>query len=175
MVHNEYGTQRVLLSSVKRNVLVGRLCLYCILLASFHVLLDSFQGFYKSAIIDALFGLIIFFAYMLSRWKYHKASKIFVLLSLNMLFIFFVSVLPQGIGTYLYYFPLIVASSALFEASEKSLRYFFNALPIGLLILLVMTDFDILKGVEFAAPADVKIFFAVNAFSSAGITIICVN
>ena len=175
MVQNEYGSQRVFLSSVKRNVLVGRLCLYCIILTSFHVLLDSFQGLYNSAVIDALFGLIIFFAYMLSRWKYHKASKIFVLLTLNILFIFFVSVLPRDIGTYLYYFPLIVASSALFEASEKSLRYFFNALPIGLLVLLILTDFDVLKGVQFPGPDNENVFFAVNAFSSAGITIICVN
>ncbi len=175
MIQDECGSQPVLLSSLKRNVLVARLCLYCVILASFHVLLDSFQGLYKSAIIDALFALIIFFAYMLSRWKYHKASKIFVLLSLNMLLIFFVSVLPRDIGIYLYYFPLIVASSALFEASERHLRYFFNTLPVGLLILLVMTDFDVLREVEFPGPANASVFFAVNAVSSAGITIICVN
>lgn len=175
MVQKNFGHERVLLSTVKRNVLVAKLCLFCAVLAFLHVVLDASQGLYGSAAVDLAFGLIIFFAYMLTRWKYHKASKIFVLTALNLLFGFFVSVLPYGIGIYLYYFPLIVASSALFEASEKSLRYFFNALPIALLTLLIVTDFDLLPGIAFESPLNADAFFAVNVFSTAAITIICVN
>src|SRR5690349_15497193 len=175
MVPNDNGQRGILLSTVKRNVLVAKLCMFCVILAGVHIILDASQGLYESAFIDLVFGLIIFVAYMLNRWRYHRASKIFVLLTVNILFAFFVSVLPKDVGIYLYYFPLIVASSALFESSEKSLRYLFNALPLIFLTLLVMNDFDLLPSLEFESPLYVDAFFAINAFSTAAVTIICVN
>jgi hypothetical protein len=175
MIPNKGEPARVLLSTIKRNVLVSKLCLFCIILALFHAVLDASQGLYESAAIDLLFGVVVFFAYLLGRWEYFKASKIFVLTALNVLFAFFVSVLPTEIGVYLYYFPLVVAASALFEASEKFLRYFFNALPMSLLALLVVMDFDLLPSIEFKSSLNAGAFFAVNAFSTAAIIIICVN
>ena len=175
MVQNDSGQQRILLSTVKRNVLVGKLCLFCVILAAVHVALDASQGLYESAAVDCVFGLVIFYAYLLNRWRYHRTSKIFVLLTLNVLFAFFVSVLPKDVGVYLYYFPLIVASSALFESSEKFLRYSFNALPLILLTLLVTNGFDLLPSMEFESPLYISAFFAINAFSTAAVTIICVN
>ena len=85
------------------------------------------------------------------------------------------SVLPRDIGIYLYYFPLIVASSALFGSGEKIYRYAFNALPILFFTLLIFSGFDLLRSIQFESPANVNAFFAVNAFSTAAITIICVN
>ena len=166
---------RIRLSSVKRNLLVGKICVFCIVLAVFHMVLDGSQGLYESVAVDFLFALIIAFAYLLNRWKYHRSSKIFVLFCLNILFVFFASVLPKEVGTYLYYFPLIVASSALFDSGEKLFRYFFNALPLALLSLLISFEFDVLRNFQFESPLNVNAFFAVNAFSSAAITIICVN
>src|SRR5687768_16800016 len=109
---------RLLLSTVKRNVLVGKICLYCIFLSLGHMILDASQGLYESATVDLLFALIIGVALQLNRWKYHRTSKLFVLFALNILFLFFASVVPQGVGTYLYYFPLIIVSSALFDSDE---------------------------------------------------------
>lgn len=166
---------RILLTTVKRNVLVGKICLFCILLSVFHMILDASLGLYEAAAVDLIYGLIIGFAYKLNQWKYHRAAKIFVLLSLNILFIFFASVLPQGVGVYLYYFPLIVASSALFDSNEKRFRYFFHALPLVLLGSLIFFDFDLFQDFQFKSPENLNAFFAVNAFSSAAITIICVN
>src|SRR5688500_14341251 len=130
MVQKNLEPTRILLSAVKRNVLVGKICVFCIVLAFLHIILDASQGLYESAVVDFLFAIIIGLAYLLNHWKYHKTSKIFVLFSLNILFIFFASLLPKEVGTYLYYFPLIVASSALFDSGEKSLRYIFNAIPL---------------------------------------------
>lgn len=166
---------RLLLSTVKRNVLVGKICLYCIFLSFGHMILDASQGLYESATVGLLFALVIGVALQLNRWKYHRTSKIFVLFALNILFLLFASVVPQGVGTYLYYFPLIVVSSALFDSDEKLFRYFFNGFPLVLLSVLMFFEFDVLPGVEFESPPNVSAFFAVNAFSSAAITIICVN
>lgn len=175
MVHSHLEPARKPLSTVKRNVLVGNICLFCVGLSFFHVILDATQGLYDSVIIDLLFAVIVGFAWLLNSWKYHRTSKIFVLFALNLLFAFFASVLPREIGTYLYYFPLIVAASALFDSEEKIYRYAFNALPVLLLGLLFFSDFDVIKAIQFESPANANAFFVVNAFSSAAITVICVN
>lgn len=175
MVQNNVEPAKKLLSTVKRNVLVAKLCLFCIILAFLHIILDSSQGLYESVMVDALFAIVIILTYLLNRWKFHKTSKIFVLLSLNALFIFFSSVLPREAGIYLYYFPLIVASSVLFDSGEKPLRYIFIAIPLILIMLLFLSDFRVFGEIQFESPLNVKVFFAVNAFSSAAIMIICVD
>jgi len=175
MVQKNVEPVKMLLSAAKRNVLVGKICLFCIVLTLLHIVLDASQGLYASMAVDFLFGLIIGFAYLLNRWKFHTTSKIFVLFSLNILSILFASVLPKGVGIYLYYFPLMVTSSALFDSSERTYRYFFITLPVVLLSLLFLFDFDVLRSVQFESPLHPDAFFAVNAFSSAAITIICVN
>ncbi len=164
-----------LLRKKKRNVLVGKICLFCGLLAVLHIILDASQGLYDSALMDAAFAMVIGLAFMLNLWQYHKTAKIFVLCSLNIMFILFASVLPERVGVYLYYFPLMVASSAIFDSSEKPLRYLFIAIPLILLMFLFLHDFQILGDVHFENPVNEKIFFAVNAFSSAAILIICID
>lgn len=166
---------KVLLSTIKRNVLVGKICLFCVLLAVLHIVLGASQGLYESVAVDFVFAAIISIAYILNRRKYYRTSKVFVLLFLNILFIFFASVLPKDVGTYLYYFPLIVASSALFDSSEWAFRYFFLGFPVALLCLLIYYDFDVVPWLQFRPPANINAFFAVNAFSSAAITLLCVN
>lgn len=175
MVQQIPVTPRILLSAVKRHVLVGRICLFCIVLAFMHMVLDGSQGLYQSVAVDLLFALIIGFAYLLNRWRYHRASKIFVLFSLNLLFVAFASVLPKDVGIYLYYFPLIVASSALFDSVERNYRYFFNLFPLMLLGILIFYGGDMPSEYQFESPMNVNAFFAMNAFSSAAITIVCVS
>jgi hypothetical protein len=133
------------------------------------------RDYTQSVAVDLVFAFIIAIAYVLNRWEYHLTSKIFVLSSLNVLFVFFATVVPREMGTYLYYFPLIIASSALFDPAEKLFRYFFVALPVTVLCLLFLFDFNIPGVYRFDSAVNVNAFFAVNAFSSAAITIICVD
>lgn len=175
MQSKDSESHRELLSTVKRNLLVAKLCIICFVFAVLHVILDASLGLYESVAVDAAFGIIIAFTYLLNRKGNHRLSKIFVLATFNIMFALFVSVLPTGVGIYLYYFPLIIAASALFETSEKIWRYIFNAVPVLLLILLVANDFDLLPGIGFESPLHVDFYFAVNAFSSAAITTVCVG
>lgn len=175
MVQNDRTSPRILLSGVKRNLLVGRICLFSTILAILHFVLDLSQGLYESAAVDFLFALVIVIAWLLNSRGYHRASKVFLLAVLNVLFMFFGSVLPKEVGIYLYYFPLIVGSSTLFESNEKRLRYLFTGMPLVLLSFLTFFEFDLLRNIQFQSPIDTNIFFAVNAFSSAAITILCVS
>lgn len=175
MVHDDIRPKGPLLSNEKRNVLMARLCLLAILLAVVHLIVDTSQGMYESAAVDFLFAGILFIAYLLNHRGHHLSSKVFLLSVLNVLFAFFISVLPVEIGVYLYYFPLIVGSSVLFESSQKWLRYLFNAVPLALLSLLIAMDFDLLPSIQFESPSNSSAFFAVNSFSAAIVTIILVN
>lgn len=165
----------ILLSAAKRNVLLAKICAFCIALALLHIAVDASQGLYDSVAVDFAFALVVGVAFMLNRWQYYRTSKIFVLLLLNAMFILFTSVLPREVGIYLYYFPLIVVSSTLFGSEEWAFRYFFLFLPVILLTVLVNYDFDLLPDVQFKAPLHVHAFFAINIFSSAAVTIMCVN
>lgn len=175
MVQKNIEHSKTLLSTVKRNVLVGKICRFCTILALLHIILDASQGLYESVLADTVFAIVIVLAYLLNRWQFHKTAKIFVLCSVNIMFILFASVLPEGVGIYLYSFPLMVVSSALFDSAEKPLRHLFIAIPLILLMLLFLYDFRILAEVQFQSPLNVKAFFAVNAFSSAAILIMCVD
>ncbi|HET7178611.1 MAG TPA: HAMP domain-containing sensor histidine kinase [Chryseosolibacter sp.] len=165
----------VLLSAAKRNVLLAKICVFCVGLSVLHIVVDTSQGLYDSVAVDFAFGLVIGIAFFLNRWHYHRTSKILVLLLLNAMFILFTSVLPKDVGIYLYYFPLIVVSSALFGSEEQGFRYFFLFLPVMMLCILVNYDFDLLPGVQLKTPLHVDAFFAINTFSSAAVTIMCVN
>lgn len=174
MVQNELKCPKPLLSTVKRNVLVSRICGYCVVLAAVQFVLNVSQGLYDSAAVNSLFALIVTVAYFLNRRGYHGVSKIFVLFSLNALCVFYISVLPVRVGAYLYFFPLIIAGAALFDQGEKVFRYFYVTLPLVLLSVLFLSDFNITGGLKFRNPVNENVFFAVNVFSSAVITIILV-
>jgi len=175
MAQDTVRPEPILLTSVKRNLLVGKVCLFCIALSSLHAGLDAFQGLHESFLVDIILVVILAFSWLLNRWKYHLISKVFVLSLINLVFVFYMSVLPKEVGIYLYYFPLIVTASAFFDSKEKKFRYMFNAVPLILLGLLLAFDFDLLPSLQFESPADANAFFAANIFSSAIITIICVN
>src|SRR5690606_33202524 len=175
MVQTDIVSRHALLSTVKRNLLLTKLCVFCFILAVLHMVLDASQGLYESVLVDAAFAAVIAFTYFLNLRGYHKTAKIFALSTLNALFVFFVSVLPPAVGIFLYFFPLMIASATLFEASEKVLRHIFSSLPLVSMMLLVFLDFDALPGFSFESPVSVEAFLAVNVFSTAVITIICVN
>lgn len=175
MVQDDIGPKGLLLSNEKRNVLMARLCLLAILFALIHFSIDTFLGMYESAAVDLAIVGILFIAYLLNRKGYHLSSKVFLLSVLNVLFAFLISVLPTEVGVYLYYFPLIVGSSVLFESSRKLFRFVFNAVPLAMLSLLLAMDFDLLPSIQFESPLNSSAFFAINSFSATIITIILVN
>lgn len=175
MVQRTILPPRILLSTVKRNVLVSKICSYCIVLAVIHIIVNASQELYDSVVVNFSFGLIVGFAYLLNHWKRHRTSKVFVLLFLNFLCFFYTSVMPERVGAYLYFFPLIVASSALFDSGERGYRYLFVALPMALLLALVLPDLNLLAEFSFRTPVNINAFFAVNAFSSGTLTILLVN
>jgi signal transduction histidine kinase len=166
-----------LLVSEKRNLLINRIALYCAGFSLLHLVIDASHGLYQSVIFDCGIVLIIAGCYLLNHYKFHRSSKIIALVSMNLAFLIYASVVPKAVGIYLFYFPLVAISSAFFENNEKMLRYFFIGLPFLLLLVLFFSDFKILGDVRLQGSYDVnvKAFFVTNAISSAIIMVVCID
>jgi signal transduction histidine kinase len=94
---------------------------------------------------------------------------------MNLAFVLYARIVPKEAGIFLYYFPLMAASSALFGPAEKKLRYTFIALPFVLLLLLFAPDFSFWEGHPDHSAADTKLFFVINSISSGIIMIMCID
>ncbi|HEY0654953.1 MAG TPA: HAMP domain-containing sensor histidine kinase [Chryseosolibacter sp.] len=159
----------------RRSILMGQISLYGTAFTLLHFFIDFAQEMYQSAIFDLIISLSIFICYILNRLHYHRVAKFSGLVVLNVVLLIYASVVPKEIGVYLFYFPLMVVSFALFGEDEKQFRYPFIFLPFVLLILLFMTDFNILGDFKFDSPPGTKMFFLINIISSGFIMILSVS
>jgi signal transduction histidine kinase len=172
---DEVLTRTLASGHARRTILMGQISLYGTAFTLLHFFIDFAQGMYQSAIFDVIISLSIFVCYLLNRLKYHRIAKFSGLIILNTILLLYASVVPKEVGVYLFYFPLIAVSFALFGDDEKKWRYPFIILPFTLLIILFITDFDILNGFKFESPPGTKMFFIINVISSGFIMILSIN
>jgi signal transduction histidine kinase len=175
MVKEKLKPDKVLLADQKRVVLSGKIALYCTGFAIIHFFLDASQALYQSAAFDLIIAGMIFCCYLLNKWGFYQTATFIGLFLLNIAFVLYACIVPKEVGVYLYYFPLMAISSALFGPAQRIKRYFFIALPFFFLVLLFVTDFHILGDYAFPAAATVKLFFLINSLSSGIIMIMCIN
>lgn len=168
-------TAKIVSGQEKRWILTGQVTLYCTAFALLHCLIDFLQGMYPSSALDGGIALIIFICYWLNRKRYSKTAKVTLLLMLNVSLTLYASVAPKEVGIYLFFFPLISISSALFSNEEKQWRYLFMMLPFLMLVTLIVNDFDLLDGFKFEEEGNVSMFFLINVTSSGIIMILCIN
>jgi signal transduction histidine kinase len=171
----EGSTHKVLSGSERRSILMGQISLYGTAFTLLHFFIDFGQGMYQSAIFDLIISLSVFICYILNRLKYHRLSKFAGLVVLNSVILIYASVVPKEIGVYLFYFPLMAVSFALFGEDEKKYRYPFIVLPFTLLIVLFVTDFNVFGDYKFDAPPGTKMFFLINIISSGFIMILAIS
>src|SRR5688572_15701024 len=152
-------------ATYKRNLLVGKITLLSSVFASLHCFIDFYYGYLESALFDAAIAIVLFFCYTLNRLQFHLAAKVVALLFMNMAFACYASLVPKDVGVYMYYFPLMAASTSVFGARERSARYLFIAFPFLLLALLLVTDFKLLGDVGFYGDSGSKLFFVINVIS----------
>ena len=168
-------TRKILSGKERRSILMGQISLYGTAFTLLHFFIDFAQGMYQSAIFDLVISLSIFICYILNRLRYHRFAKLSGLTVLNTVLLIYASVVPKEIGVYLFYFPLIAVSFALFGDEEKKYRYTFIILPFTLLIILFLTDFNVLGDFKFDSPPGTKMFFVINVISSGFIMILAIS
>lgn len=159
----------------KRNLLSTKITLLSAVFASVHGLIDLYHGYGKSAAFDGGIAAVLFICYILNKLQFHLTAKIIGLSSMNLAFAIYCSVVPKDVGLFMYYFPLMAASTALFGSQQKFQRYFFIMLPFVLLLSLLATDFNLLGDRELYSEPSSKLFFFINIMSSGVIMIMCID
>jgi signal transduction histidine kinase len=163
-------------ATYKRNLLVSKITLLSAVFASIHCFIDFYSGDLQSTLFDVCITLVLFLCHIINRLKFHFAAKIIGLLFMNLAFVVFASLVPKELGVFMYYFPLMGISTAVFDAKEKVYRYFFIALPFLLLTLLLATDFKVLGDAAFYTTRPASNFlFVANIISSGIILIVCID
>jgi signal transduction histidine kinase len=119
--------------------------------------------------------LVIVCCYALNHFGEHKLAKVLGLLFFNLIFGLYTLVLPQDMGIYLFYFPLIAASSAIFDNHEKNYRISFIILSLSMLVLLFAADLDLTGSFKLDMLGDTHGFFVMNILSSAIILVLCID
>lgn len=160
----------------KRRKLTDKITLYGTFFALLHFTLDFSQGLYESATFDGIIATVVFTCFALNRLGYHLTAKVVVFLSLNLLLAIYASLVPKEIGVFLFYFPLMAISGAVFGPEEKKSRFVFILLPFLVLVFLFVTDFRLLEAYAFAQPeGGTDLFFMINVFSSGFLMTLGIN
>jgi signal transduction histidine kinase len=175
MVRPKSDSETLLHADEKRRILLTKITLCGAAFACIHAVNDFAPEAYQSTIIDLFIALLLVTCYVFNRVGRFEMGRNIVLVSMNVGFVFYASVIEREIGVFLYYFPLMAASATLFGPKEKLLRYGFIVLSFSCLFILFWTDFDVLGLPPFPNAHDPKIFLYLNIFSSASVTVLCIN
>jgi signal transduction histidine kinase len=175
MVRQKTDSEILLDADEKRKILLTRITVCGTVFACIHAINDFAPDGYESTIIDLCIAILLFGCYLFNRNRKYAVGRNILLLSMNIGFVFYASVVDREVGVFLYYFPLMAASATLYGPKEKLLRYSFIILSFACLGILFATDFNVLGVPPFPNSQDPKIFLYLNIFSTSTVTILCIN
>ena len=149
----------------KRNKLFGRISLFATVMGTVHFVLDLIGGTKEAPVIDMLITVVLFSCYVLHRKGYRNTSRILGLSFLNLCLGVYACLIPSNVGVYLFFFPLMAISMAIFDPKENVLRISFVLLSGLMAVLLFASDFNFIGPYEIGA-SNVEAFFMINLLSS---------
>lgn len=122
-----------------------------------------------SAVIIEFFALFCLSGFVLNRVGYHKFSTSFLLLVLTTAIFYFDSYSGLWSGTFLYYFPLILAVSFVHDFNERGLMIFHLLLPIAYLSINGATHYKLFESPFLTDANRYQMFFFNLIFSATSI------
>ncbi len=150
--------------SRRRDILFSRILILSAFITTFLLLKDFVvMKVAGSVFIDFIILLIILCSLWMVQSGLQKFAKTFFLILMNAIITFYASALPSDRGIFLYFFPLITMAFAIFDDHEFYFRIIFIVTPIILLLLLVLTDFNLIGGFKLATSAHGKYNLIINA------------
>ena len=158
----------------KRNKLFENISLFATVMGILHFVLDLLVGSKEAPVIDMMITVVLFLCYGLHRKGYRNLSRILGLSFLNTCLAVYACLLPPGVGVYLFFFPLMTVSMAIFEPKEKVLRFSFVLLSGMFAVLLFASDFNFIGSYEIVMPNSEK-FFMINLVSSGVLLVMSVG
>jgi two-component sensor histidine kinase len=154
---------------IKRITLTNQFCFITFFICLFSGLNNYLLHDPYSAIIiefSAFFCLLVFW---LNAAGYHKIATSSLLIVSSLIIFFFDSYSGLSSGTFLYYFPLILAIAFVHDFKEKALLMFHLALPFILILINLCTHYSLFASPVLTEEARYQIFFFNIMFSASAI------
>ncbi len=157
----------------KRAMLTGYLSILVIGICMFYALFDAYSGMHSAYLY--YFTLINFsiIAFLLNRKGRYEFAKILLLIATLLIIFLFSTTEPLDSGNYFNFFPLTVASFALFEYKALYKGIFFMLLSIGLFLLVFFYQIPILP-IRSAVEGTEVANFLVNYIISISATVLII-
>lgn len=133
------------------------------------------QGFSFVPLVVFFLSVVISVSIILNRIGRTTASKIVLLLLLNVVIGLLCSVIPPERLAFVFFFPLLIMAYVLFEDHQGAHQRFFVFLSAGMLLLLVFTDFKLFWDYQLSVSALGQKNMIINIIVAIIIIILCVD
>jgi len=122
-----------------------------------------------SAIIIELFVFVCFLGILFNYFGLHKLATSFLLISISAAIFYFDSYSGLESGTFLYYFPLILAIAFLFDVKHKKEMLLHFLLPLFFLAINIFTHYTLFRNENLSLADRHQMFLYNLLFSTASI------
>jgi signal transduction histidine kinase len=139
-----YGHDEDAMYRNKRNILFSQITLLGTIVGILHALTGLLGQNFVLPLMDFLMTAFVFLSYLINESGRHLTAKILLLSFLNIFFFFYSLVTPRELGIYVFYFPWVAVAALIFSHEEEFWRMFFIGLSALLLIVLFLSDFNLL-------------------------------
>lgn len=154
---------------IKRISLTNQFCVIAFFVCFFSGFNNYSLGDTFSFFIIELTALLSICVFVFNNLGFHKFATSFLLALLSTVIFYFDSYSGFLSGTYLYYFPLILAIAFLHDFKEKSLLIFHLCLPIVYLLINAITHYDLFPSPFLSDESRYQMFVLNLTFSAASI------
>lgn len=152
-------------TQLQRSSIFSLLCVIGAITAFIQALNDYLLGFPYVALIDVFIGIILLFGFFINKSGYNHFAKMFVFISSNILLFFFATVVPQGVGIYLLFFPLVIFYFISFDFEHRKYSFGFTLLSLILNGILLFSNYQLFGDINLQ-PTDPSTSFAINLILS---------
>jgi len=149
----------------KRNVLFTKFCILASVSAVIQGIYDLVDGFPFVMLLDFSIAGILIIGLFLNENRKHLLAKMLVLIVSNIMLFSFAAIVPQGVGIYLLFYPLVAFSFLTLGFNYRIYSYGLTALAILLNAILVFSNFQPFGEINIQ-PTDPSISFTINLLIS---------
>ncbi len=134
----------------KKAILTGQFSLLSMAMAIFYSVFDAFVGIPENVAIYIPLAIVSIAAYLLNRNGHFFISKIILLLAGNTVVFLFATREAHATGSILIFIPIAIAAITLFGYERRVVSMMFVGLSIFLSIIVLKSDFTILRHITFS-------------------------
>lgn len=154
---------------IKRISLTNQFCFITFFVCLFSGINNYTLGDTFSAVIIEFSAFICLMVFWLNSTGAHRFATSFLLSTISIIIFFFDSYSGLLSGTFLYYFPLILAIAFMHDFKEKKLLMFHLSLPMVFLLVNLCTHYQLFASHTLTDEARYQMFFFNLMFSSVAI------